>query len=329
MSRFVSLAAALAVQAAFVAPAALAQESVKLNMVPLPSVRQQVDVTMDMKMNMSMQLPADAPEQARAQAEQMKATMPVTMQMAMRQVLSTTPKAADGSYTLKAEVNSLKSEMRDATGQVRPLPRPGPIRFTAQLRNDQIDKIDVELPPTMPTQQALSKEMQEKIFNQSFDWMRKFNGQTMKVGESVEMPIDLNLPTGGAPTGKVLGKYTLTAINKGVASFDLDMRMDMSFAGPAAAASSASAPEAPEAPASAASAPAPVQGAMTGSGKGKMDLRIADRLMLRSTMTMSMGMDMKGPQGNMRMDMDMAMAATGKALPAAKKAAPAKPATKG
>jgi len=326
MSRFVSLAAALAVQAAFVAPAALAQESVKLNMVPLPSVRQQVDVTMDMKMNMSMQLPADAPEQARAQAEQMKATMPVTMQMAMRQVLSTTPKAADGSYTLKAEVNSLKSEMRDATGQVRPLPQQGPIRFTAQLKNDQFDKIDLELPPTMQAQQALSKEMQEKIFNQSFDWMRKFNGQTMKVGESVEMPIDLNLPTGGAPTGKVLGKYTLTAINKGVASFDVDMRMDMSFSGPAAAASSASAPEAP---ASAASAPAPVQGAMTGSGKGKMDLRIADRLMLRSTMTMSMGMDMKGAKGNMRMDMDMTMAANGKALPTAKKAAPAKPATKG
>ncbi|MDH0863307.1 hypothetical protein [Mitsuaria sp. GD03876] len=317
MSRIVSLAAWVAVQAALVAPAAMAQESVKLNMVPLPSTRQQLDVAMDMRMNMSMKLPADATEQAKAQAQQMKASMPITMKMAMRQDLSTTARQPDGGYTLNAEVTSLKNEMRDGTGQTRALPQQGAIRFSARLKDDQFEKIDLQLPPSAQAQ-ALSKEMQEKIFNQSFDWMRKFNGMTLKVGETVEVPIDMNLPTGNAPTGKLLGKYTLTGVNKGVASFDVAVRMDVNFAVPAPA----------SAPSAAAAAPA--QGAMSGSGTGKMDLRLADRLMLRSTMAMTMGMDIAGPQGNMRMDMDMTMTSTGKALPVGKKpAAPAKPAPKG
>ena len=327
MARILSLVAALAVQAAVAVPAAMAQDSVKLNMVPLPSSRQQIDIGMDMKMNMSMDLPPNATEQQRAQMAQMKASMPIVMKMAMRQELATTAKAADGAYTLSAEVTTLKSEMRDGTGQSRPLPQQGPMRFSAQLKDDQFGKIDLQLANTAQAQ-ALSKEMQEQIFNQSFDWMRKFNGKTLKVGETLEMPIEMNLPMAGAKAGKLLGKYTLTSVNKGVASFDVDVRMDMSFAvpTPAKAASGASAPEA------AASAAGPVEGAMTGSGRGKMDLRLADRLMVRSTMAMTMGVDMAGPQGNkLRMDMEMSRTGAGKALPpAAKKpATPAKPAAKG
>jgi hypothetical protein len=319
MARILSLVAALAVQAAVAVPAAMAQDSVKLNMVPLPSSRQQVDIAMDMKMNMSMQLPPNATEQQRAQMAQMKASMPITMKMGMRQDLSTTAKGPDGAYTLNAEVTTLQSEMRDGTGQARPMPPQGPMRFSAQLKDDQFEKIDLQL-SNAGQAQALSKEMQEKIFNQSFDWMRKFNGKSLKVGETLEMPIDMNLPMASSKAGKLLGRYTLTSVNKGIASFDVDVRMDVSFAAPTPAASGASAPA------------GPVEGAMTGSGRGKMDLRLADRLMVRSTMAMTMGVDMAGPQGNkMRMDMEMAMTGTGKALPpgAKKPAAPAKPATKG
>ncbi|WP_431101894.1 hypothetical protein [Roseateles noduli] len=319
MARILSLVAALAVQAAVAVPAAMAQDSVKLNMVPLPSSRQQVDIAMDMKMNMSMQLPPNATEQQRAQMAQMKASMPITMKMGMRQDLSTTAKGPDGAYTLNAEVTTLQSEMRDGTGQARPMPPQGPMRFSAQLKDDQFEKIDLQL-SNAGQAQALSKEMQEKIFNQSFDWMRKFNGKSLKVGETLEMPIDMNLPMASTKAGKLLGRYTLTSVNKGIASFDVDVRMDMSFAAPTPTASGASAPA------------GPVEGAMTGSGRGKMDLRLADRLMVRSTMAMTMGVDMAGPQGNkMRMDMEMAMTGTGKALPpgAKKPAAPAKPATKG
>ncbi|MFX1679458.1 hypothetical protein PV762_09500 [Mitsuaria sp. CC2] len=319
MARILSLVAALAVQAAVAVPAAMAQESVKLNMVPLPSTRQQVDLTMDMKMTMSMQLPANATDQQRAQMEQMKASMPITMKVGMRQDLSTTAKAADGAYTLNAEVTTLKSEMRDGKGETKPIPQTPPVRFSARLKDDQFEKIDLQL-PNAGQAQALSKEMQEQIFNQSFDWMRKFNGKSVKVGETIEMPIEMNLPMASGKAGKLVGRYTLTSVDKGVASFDVDVRMDMSFAAPMKAASGASAPA------------GPVEGAMTGAGKGKMDLRLADRLMLRSTMAMTMGVDMAGPQGNkMRMDMEMSMSGTGKALPpgAKKPAAPAKPASKG
>ncbi len=255
---------------------------------------------MDMKMNMSMQLPPNATEQQRAQMAQMKASMPITMKMGMRQDLSTTAKGADGAYTLNAEVTTLQSEMRDGTGQARPMPPQGPMRFSAQLKDDQFEKIDLQL-SNAGQAQALSKEMQEKIFNQSFDWMRKFNGKSLKVGETLEMPIDMNLPMASSKAGKLLGRYTLTSVNKGIASFDVDVRMDMSFAAPAPAASGASAPA------------GPVEGAMTGSGRGKMDLRLADRLMVRSTMAMTMGVDMAGPQGNkMRMDMEMSMTGNGR-----------------
>lgn len=319
MARIGSLVAALVLQAAVAVPAAMAQDSVRLNMVPLPSTRQQVDMTMDMKMNMSMQLPPDATEQQRAQMAQMQASMPLTMKMGMRQDLSTTAKGPDGSYTLNAEVATLKSEMRDATGQSRAMPTQGPVRFSARLKDDQFEQIDLQL-PNAGQAQALSKEMQEQVFNQSFDWMRKFNGKTLKVGETIEVPIEMNMPMAGAKAGKLLGRYTLTSVSKGVASFDVDVRMDMSFAAPAKPASGASSP-----------ASGPVEGAMTGSGRGKMDLRLADRLMLRNAMAMTMGVDMAGPQGNkMRMDMEMNMTGTGKTLPLAKKpAAPAKPATKG
>ncbi|PIM50524.1 hypothetical protein CS062_24560 [Roseateles chitinivorans] len=339
MNRLLSLAAALALQAAIATPVALAQASVKLNLVPLPSVRQQVDLTMDTRMNMSMRLPENAPEQARAEAEQLKAAMPMTMTMAMRQTLSTSPKAADGSYTLEAEMATLKSEMRNAAGQPQALPPPMTFRFTARLKDDQFEQIDMQLPAAAASQ-ALSKELQEQIFNQSFDWMRKFNGVTLKVGESVEVPVEMNLPMGASKQlGKVLGRYTLTGVRQGVASFDVAVTMAMDVALPVSSpASAASAPAATAsgptdltAPAPAASAPAEVKGSMTANGSGKMDIRLADRLMLRSTMSMTMGMDMAGPQGKLlRMDTQMTMASTGKALPAAKKkTAPAKPATKG
>lgn len=341
MNRLLSLATALALHAAIATPAALAQTSVKLNLVPLPSTRQQVDLTMDTRMNMSMRLPADAPEQARAEAEQLKAAMPLTMTMAMRQTLSTSAKAADGGYTLDAEMATLKTEMRNASGQLQPLPPPMTFRFNARLKDDQFEQIDMQLPATAASQ-ALSKELQEQLFNQSFDWMRKFNGVTLKVGESIEVPVEMNLPMGPSKQlGKVVGRYTLTGVRQGVASFDVAVTMAMDVALPvsapaSAAATSAAASSATEAaaPAPAASAPAEVKGSMTATGSGKMDVRLADRLMLRSTMSMTMGMDMAGPQGKLlRMDTQMNMASTGKALPAVKKkaekATPAKPASKG
>lgn len=319
MTRIRTLLAALAVQAAVAAPAAMAQESITLNMVPLPSSRQQFDMTMDMKMTMALPpLADDASEQQRTNRARMQAAMPFTMRSEILQTTSTSAKAKDGAYTLDADVTTLKSEMRDGTGRAQPIPQTGPIRVSARLKDDQFESIDVRL-PNAAQGMVLSKEMQDQLFNQSFDWMRRFNGKSLKVGETLEVPMDMALPTGNSKPGKMLGRYTLTSVDKGIASFDVDMRMDMRFVTPATPASGASAPS------------APVEGAMNGSGKGKMALRLADRLMVSTTMTLNMGVDMGQPGQTMRMNIEMTMAGTGKALPPAKKkpATPAKPATKG
>lgn len=301
-------------------------DSVTLNLTPLPSMNQQQELKMDMRMSMSLTPPPGAPEDARAKAQQMQATMPLTMQTVMRQRLTTGAKAADGSYSLRADMETLKQEMRNAQGQQQALPQQPPLNFTATIRNDQFEAIKLNLPATEGQAPQMPPETMEKIFNQVFDWVRKFNGTTLKVGESVEFPLELALPMApSSSSGKVIGRYTLTQLKQGVASFDVDIRMDMNMTVPVNAAA-ASAPASDAAPAT----PPQAQATMKGAGTGKMDIRLADRLQLRSTVSMQLGMDMAGPDGSaMHMDMQMTMQGAGKTLPAkATKPAP-KPATKG
>ena len=220
---------------------------------------------------------------------------------------------------------TLKSEMRDAQGNVKPMPSMGKVVFKAGLKDDQIQSINVEMDPNSPMAQAWTQEMSQQIFDKSFDWMRKFNGTTLKVGESIELPMDVALPAQvAAGMGKVVGRYTLTDLTKGVASFDVGVKMDMSMTLPTPGASAASG--AVPAPAESASAADGVgQAKMTGAGGGKMVIRMADRLMLRNDMALTLDMDIgvqPGVRMNMKMEMDMQ--GVGKALAAAKGSAPAK-----
>jgi len=332
------LALALALQtgvtvAAPAAPAAPATaagttEQIKLNMVPLPASRQQIDTTMNSRLTMTLQLPADASEQMRAGAAELQKLMPLRMTTVMRQTLTTTALDKDGAYQLDADAVTLKSEMRNAAGQPQTVPKAPTVSMTATIKDDQIESTAIKTGELSPEEaQVMSKEAREQLYKQAFDWLTKFNGVPMKVGESVEMPLDLALPTGPRGfNGRLLAKYTLVSINKGVASFDINVRMDMNVTAPSSTASEASSAGA----AAAAAALAETKATMTGSGK--MDLRLADRLTLRNTMTMRVGMDLEPQPGQkMRMDMEMDMVGVGKTLPAAKKApaSPAKPATKG
>ena len=312
------------------APAAGTAEQIKLNMVPLPSSRQQIDTTMNSRLTMTLQLPADATEQARAGAAELQKLMPLRMTTVMRQTLSTTALDQDGAYRLEADAVTLKSEMRNAYGQPQTVPKAPSVLMTATIKADRLESPTIKTAELSPEEeQLMPKEAREQVYKQAFDWLSKFNGVALKVGESVEMPLDLALPTGPRGfNGRLIAKYTLKAINKGVASFDIDVRMEMNAAAASPAASEASAAESAELAAALASTKA------TMTGSGKMDLRLADRLTLRNTMTMRMGMDLEPQPGQkMRMDMEMDMVGIGKALPAAKKpaapASPAKPATKG
>ncbi|OWQ87539.1 hypothetical protein CDN99_18235 [Roseateles aquatilis] len=324
-----SLAALGALPAAGFAAANL--DTVTLNLTPLPSMSQEQQLKMDMRMSMKLTPPPNATEEVRAKAEQAQATMPLTLQSVMRQRLTTGPKRADGSYSLQADMESLKQEMRNAQGQVQALPKQPPMKFTATIRNDQFEAIHLDMPAVNGQQPQMRQDAMEKVFNQVFDWVRKFNGTTLKVGESVEFPLELALPMAPSNSaGKVMGRYTLTQLKQGVASFDVDIRMDMNLAVPvkADAASAASAP-ASDGAVTPPAAPPQAQATMKGTGQGTMDIRLADRLQLRSKVTMNMGMDMAGPDGSaIRMDMQMDMEGAGKTLPMKKAATPAKPTAK-
>lgn len=300
-------------------------DSVTMNLMPLPGSRQQLDLKTDMRMAMAMELGPGAPESARANAAKLAEAGRFTMQSEMRQTVVTTPKAKDGSYTMQADMVTLKSEMRDAQGNVKPMPSMGKVVFKAGLKDDQIQSVHVEMDPNSPMAQAWTQEMSQQIFDKSFDWMRKFNGTTLKVGESIELPMDVALPPQvAAGMGKVVGRYTLTDLTKGIASFDVGVKMDMSMTLPTPGASAASG--AAPAPAESASAADGVgQATMTGAGGGKMVIRMADRLILRNDMALTLDMDIGVQPGvRMKMKMEMDMQGVGKTLAAAKGAAPAK-----
>jgi hypothetical protein len=280
--------------------------TVKLDMTPLPNSSQQHDVSLRTSINMQ-RVPSS---EATAQNQQDPAMPGMTMNMQMRQRVDAGAPAADGSIPVKASATTLKAEMQTAQGQVQPLPMPNPsFNFTATLRDGRYENIDM----SGGAAGNLPAAVREKMFKQIFDGLSKFNGQSVRVGESIELPMQVDMPMAGAGAGNmnVLAKYTLRSIQKGVASFDIALRMDVDVDMPPAA-SPASAPEA------AASAPAQAMPAakghmkMSGGGTGQLDYRIADRLQLSSTINMTMQMNMNTPDGmTLKMDMSMAMSSKG------------------
>ncbi len=181
------------------APAATlkAGTPVRLMMVPLPSSRQQMDMTMSLRMTMALVLPPDAPAQAREIAAQVQKTMPLTMTAVMRQQMQTAAKTADGSYPLEGAGDHARCRRCAMRRGRRSRCRPRrPSRFKATIRDDRIDAIEAHIPNGTPEQgrRCSPRKLQEKLFNQTFDWVRKFNDVTLKVGESIEMPLELALP---------------------------------------------------------------------------------------------------------------------------------------
>lgn len=313
----------LALSALVAAPlGAVAQSEVTLNLVPLPKSAQQLDTNMTMRMNMDMKLPANATDAQRANAQQAKAAMPMTLTNSMRQRIETTAADASGAYTMKASSQSLKNEMRDATGNVKPVPSPGVMTFTAKVQGSKIEPVDFRMGEPANPPPGLTPEARAQMFRQMFEWMEKFNGTTFKVGESKEFPLDMQLPIGpNASKGRIIGRYTLRKVENGVASFDVGLRFDMNV--------DVSAQQKAAAASGAASAPTgPSKVAMTGNGTGQLDIRLADRVQLLSTIDMKMNMDMAAPDGSqVMMTMDMKVDSRGRSVPvgAAKPAGKAAP----
>lgn len=299
---------------------------ITMNLMPLPGTQQQhefrIKAITDLKVKAREGASDEEMQQINAKMGAIK--MPMTMTMQMSQHLQAGKQDAQGRIPVTARIEYGTMEMRTGNGDLMPgMPakRMPSMQFSADIVDGHYENIRLsgegaaQLPP----------QMMEGVFRKTFDALAKMNGTPLRVGETVEMPLEMNVPLpslpGGSNAGKMSARYTLTKVEAGVAFFDIgatmDFKLDMPM--PAAAASAASSAG------DAAPAPASLQLVMTGSGTGHLQLRLADRLQQRTDLDLRMDMRMPMPDGHsMQMSLQMEMAGEGKAVPAGK----AKPASK-
>ncbi|MCV2423068.1 hypothetical protein [Paucibacter sp. DJ2R-2] len=312
-----------------VAAAAAATDEVELRFFPLPQQRHQIRSVMTMKMDMRMEPREGMSEDERAKMEQamQAAKMPMTMRSEFDQRMTTTAADKEGNFQLQLRGKSLPMEMSNAAGE-----RVGPAKSTIDI------KIDAKLNQKTSRFQSMqlagtdsaSNGLSEGLLKQLLTSMTGLEGRRLKVGESAEMPLDMALPV---PNGRgmgvnMVGRYTLVKLENGVADFDVGVRISMDMDGskpdtassaepasssPAAASAADTASSAPAA-ADAKNQPMPSMKA-SGQGKGRMSLRLADRLMLTQQMEMTVNMRIEAAgKPAMNMSMDMQMEASGKNL---------------
>lgn len=291
---------------------------VTLNLIPLPNTRQQQDFRIkaitDMKFKARDGASEEEVQQLSAKLGAMK--MPLTMSMQMRQIVQTDKADAKGRVPLTARIERGTMEMRTGDGDLVPgVPQRGmpAMQFSALIVDGRYENIRLSGEGTA----QLPPDLLEGVFRKSFDALAKMNGATLRVGESVDMPLEMNLPIPNLPAGSNVGKvkasYTLAKVVAGVAFFDVKATMDLKLDLPTPA-SPASAPEG-----AAPAAPASLQMVIGGGGTGHMQLRLADRLQLHNDLDMTMALQMPLPQGHtLQMNLQMQMDSDGKSLPAAK-----------
>ncbi|MCV2364733.1 hypothetical protein LNV23_14865 [Paucibacter sp. DJ1R-11] len=308
-----------------VAAAAAATDEVELRFFPLPQQRHQIRSVMTMKMDMRMEPLEGMSDDERAKMEQamQAAKMPMTMRSEFDQRMTTTTADKEGNFQLQLRGKSLPMEMSNAAGE-----RVGPAKSTIDI------KIDAKLNQKTGSFEAMkvagldaaASGMSEGLLKQLLMSMRGLEGRRLKVGESAEMPLDMALPIPKGPgmNLKMVGRYTLLKLEQGVADFDvgvsISMDMDGSTVDPASSAALASSSPAADSAASAPAAADPKNQTLpsmkaSGQGKGRMSLRLADRLMLTQQMEMTMSMRIEAAgKPAMNMNMDMQMEASGKNL---------------
>ena len=291
--------------------------SVTLSMIPLPNSQQLMDLRVRMVTDMKVTPREGASEeelqQLRAKLAAVK--MPLRFDMTLQQRLQTGLLDAQRRMPISASIESSQMEVRNGEGELLPgMPAKGlsDMRFSARVVDGRYEDIRVN----GENLRKLTPELLEATFRKTFDALAQLNGARLKVGESIELPLEMALPLPGAPSfsnaTKVLTRYTLTRVQAGVAYFDigatLDFRADLPLP-PAAASAAASAAEG--APAT----PRSQELMVSGKGTGQLQLRLADRLPLRNDLDMEASMHMALPDGHaMQMTVQVQTTSVGRAL---------------
>jgi hypothetical protein len=292
-----------------------------------PRAGQHQRQVMDMQMTMSTRMEAgpEASDEQRAKiaqaAEQMAKMGSMKMNMRMEQTLRVDKADAQGWLPLMVSVTTKGGDI-EVAGNKMPMPQDKLRDISVSARFNPKDfAFEMQQVQGAGDANEFMRKQGTGMVNEALQLSKTLSQRELKIGESVEVPLNMALPIpipggGGQMDSKV--RYTLARVERGVAHFDLSMDMQISAntpvpAKPASAADAASAP---------ATTPQSLHMQLSGTGKGSSSLRLADRLPLSSQMTMDMKMDMRLPDnGLMHMDMQMLMQSKGESLakPAAKK----------
>lgn len=276
-------------------------QEVELRFQPQPGDKLRQTINMNMQMAMNMLPGPDTSEEQRAKllegAKKLGKGMSMDMKMAMRVEASEADAKGDYLLHLRGEGGQMNLKMADQPPKAMPNP-------VGDLELDTLTNVDhskMEILRIKSAQPALKdskmlESMGQGLIKQAFGAMSELEGRRMKIGDSAEIPFDVQMPMAQLPANAhivaTLG-FTLKSIRGGIANFDTVVKMKMDMASDEGEAQQ-------------------MKMAMTGGGTGTMAYRIADHLPMRNDMLLSMRMDMQMPADvSMQMDMTMKMDARG------------------
>jgi len=270
-------------------------QDVELHFLPQPGDKMLQTVSFNMQMTMKVLPGQEMTEEQRHKlleaTQKMGKGMSTTMTMAVRTEAGEADAKGDYLLHVRGEGGQFKLHLADQPAQDVPNPM-GELELDA-LTN--VNKQDFEILRVKSAQPALNDpkvldSLAHGVLNQAFGAMKGLEGRRLKIGDSVEMPLDLQMPMAQLPVQghiKVSAIYTLTAIRRGIATFDTAIKMTMDMSGNEGQ-------------------PKKVDITMSGSGAGKLEYRIADRLPLHHDMNATMHVEMQLPgQASTQMDMQM------------------------
>ncbi len=305
---------ALSLEAAAATPAAPAAVStVAFDTTPRAGQHQRQRIDIKAVVSMRAQPGPNATDEQRARtaqaAEKFAQMGAMKMAVKMDQTLKVGQPDAEGWLPLTVSTGSQAGQV-EVGGKTQPLPQGKELGFIARF-NPKDFAFEIQDVEGAAEVGDVVRNQGRAIVGEALQLYKVLAQRPLKVGESVEVPMNLALPMplpGGAGAMQAKLRYTLTRLDKGVAHFDTAMNMQMDINAPTPAASAASQP-ADDTP------PQLMNVAMNGSGKGSSTLRLADGLPLTSQLRMVMTITMQMPDnGLMLMDMDMDTRARGESL---------------
>ncbi|HEY4083266.1 MAG TPA: hypothetical protein VGM81_21475 [Burkholderiaceae bacterium] len=292
---------ALALLLPLLAPSAHAAnadpQSVELHFLPRPGdkLRQSIDMKMQMAMNM---LPgANTNEADRAKVIEGLKKMPkgIHMDMGMNMRVEASETDAKGDYLLHVRGEDGRMQMKVGDEPAKQMPNVmGGVEIDALTNQTtggfQILRVKSNMPALRDPK--VMETIAQGVLKEAFGAMAPLEGRHMKIGDTAEIPFDLRMPMQQLPQNAHVQAsivLTLRSIEHGIAHFDSTLKMTMEMA-----------------PGTDPGKNLKVE--LSGSGKGTMDYRVADRLPLRQDMEIIAHVNTQLPtQVTMQMDMQMQM----------------------